>query len=406
MTESNFKHENNKIYTLLVLFFIISVTKIFSQNDSLLSQCGNNKIFSIIDFNPILNANLIPHKQINNISYRTNPIIPVVVHIVWNNQSENISDERVLSQIQALNRDFNAKNEDISEVPDEFKSFISNSGVMFCLAAISPQGIYTSGITRTRTDITEIGIKKELFRTGLGGCDAWDTRRYFNIWVANTGKHLTGFGIYPEMADSIKDGIVVNPNYFGIMNGSERYNKGRVAVHETGHYLGLRHTWNDDEDCNTDDGISDTPLQLSRYTGCPSYPQYSCGISNMFMNFMDYVDDDCMYFFTQGQMSAMLSNLNFYRSKLLTNKIACENQLTSSVKQFTIIPNPATDHIEIQFSTPVHSLEETALYNDIGQVIFNSKKLVYNSMVFEIPSLPKGIYLLKIGSMINKFIIM
>src|SRR6188508_222897 len=44
-------------------------------------------------------------------------IIPVVVHIVYNTPDQNISDERVISQIDALNEDYSITNANIVEVP-------------------------------------------------------------------------------------------------------------------------------------------------------------------------------------------------------------------------------------------------------------------------------------------------
>lgn len=80
------------------------------------------------------------------VEHRAEIVIPVVVHIVWQKPDENISDERVFSQIEVLNRDFNGENADLSAVPKAFEAFISKQGIRFCLAAADPQGEPTSGI--------------------------------------------------------------------------------------------------------------------------------------------------------------------------------------------------------------------------------------------------------------------
>ena len=59
-------------------------------------------------------------------------------------------------------------------------------------------------------------------------------------------------------------------------------------------------------------GVEDTPLQKSAYIGCPAHSQNSCGSMDMFTNFMDYVDDDCMVMFTQGQMERMIATIEFF----------------------------------------------------------------------------------------------
>src|SRR4051812_36026712 len=44
-------------------------------------------------------------------------VIPVVVHILYNEDKQNISDAQVQSQIDALNRDFRKRNEDTVNTP-------------------------------------------------------------------------------------------------------------------------------------------------------------------------------------------------------------------------------------------------------------------------------------------------
>ena len=111
---------------------------------------------------------------------------------------------------------------------------------------------------------------------------------------------VSGFATYPGQSPPERTGVVINPKYFGC-NEHPRYGKGRTLVHEIGHYFGLKHVWSHDPFCEDDDGVEDTPKQEYEHTGCPTYPQASCTESDMFMNFMDYVDDPCMLLFSKGQ---------------------------------------------------------------------------------------------------------
>lgn len=85
------------------------------------------------------------------------------------------------------------------------------------------------------------------------------------------------------------------------------FNKGRTATHEVGHWLNLYHIWGDDgTSCNGSDLVSDTPNQADENYGCPTYPRPSCSnTSDMYMNYMDYTDDACMFMFSTGQKTRM-----------------------------------------------------------------------------------------------------
>src|SRR5688572_28057895 len=77
--------------------------------------------------------------------------IPLVVHVVWRRQAENISDAQVQSQLAVLNRDFRAKNTDKSKVPPVWKGLVADPNIQFALAKKDPNGQTTTGITRTKT---------------------------------------------------------------------------------------------------------------------------------------------------------------------------------------------------------------------------------------------------------------
>ena len=339
----------------------------------------------------------------NQLSPREDIVVPVVVHIVWNSPEENISDERVFSQIEVLNRDFNGENADLADAPEDFRILAAQKGIRFCLAAEGPQGGAVSGITRTNTSISAIGTKSALYSTASGGSDAWDTKRYFNIWVANTGEFLTGFGTYPGQVEPEKEGMVVHPKYFG-KNNSKRYNIARVAVHEAGHYFGLQHTWGDDEDCSTDDGVEDTPFQLAPYLGCPAHPQVSCGSPDMFMDFMDYVDDDCMVMFTQGQMDRMWRTIEIFRPGLTTSEVSCVHTKNKEPKTtFSVFPNPAKRVLNINFKERISEIGGIEIYNSIGQKVDEIETVLFDGMKVDLPEMPKGLYWIKIKSYMKKF---
>ena len=61
--------------------------------------------------------------------------IPVVVHVVYNDASQNISDAQINSQIEALNRDFRRRNADTINTPVTFKSLAADVQIEFALAS-------------------------------------------------------------------------------------------------------------------------------------------------------------------------------------------------------------------------------------------------------------------------------
>ncbi len=99
-------------------------------------------------------------------------------------------------------------------------------------------------------------------------------------------------------------------SWTNLFSGAGTVKFGRTATHEIGHWLGLYHIFGADGNCEEGDGIDDTPPQFSQYQGKPIHPQSSCGSNDMFMNFMDYVDDDAMHMFTKGQRDKMRSNFH------------------------------------------------------------------------------------------------
>jgi Pregnancy-associated plasma protein-A len=330
--------------------------------------------------------------------------IQVVVHVVANTPSENLSDEQVRSQITILNQDFRQLNPDREKIPAEFAGVAADVGIEFCLATTDPRGNPTSGITRRQTSWPNIGNletgdgRKRVCYNSLGGTDAWDSKRYLNIWVARLSNGLLGFATFPGSAPTGEDGVFVDPRYFGLST-SVPHNLGRTCTHEVGHYFNLRHIWGvGSGSCDDEDGVEDTPKQRDAFRGCPAFPQLSCGGRAMFMNFMDYTDDACMHLFTEGQKDRMLAALTVARKGLLAEN-SCN--LTTSAHQIgqlgvMLFPNPATGELNVRL--PVEATAnpaEFAAIDALGRRVQLSITQVTDSAIqFDIGQLPAGPYVL------------
>ena len=234
--------------------------------------------------------------------------IPVVVHVVYRRDAENISDAQVKSQIAVLNKDFRATNTDKSGVPPVWKSLISDTNIQFALATRDPQGKATTGITRTKTTRASFPADNSVKKSSAGGKTAWPAKRYLNMWVCNLGDGLLGYAQFPA-GPPATDGVVILHSAFGT-RGSVKppFNLGRTATHEVGHWLNLRHIWADTLGCGGLDFVADTPNAAGPNFGKPAFPTITCNNGpngDMFMNYMDYVDDGAMFMFTNGQSARM-----------------------------------------------------------------------------------------------------
>ncbi len=255
---------------------------------------------------------------------RTGPYkITVVVHVVHNlaSPAEKISAAQVNSQIAVLNRDFRATNPDKSKTPAVFSGLVADPMIEFSLATKDPSGNATTGIVYVETAKTDFSDRGNPVKfKSKGGSNAWDTKKYLNIWVCKLEGSLLGYAQFPG-GPSKTDGVVILNTAFGT-NGSAAtpFHLGRTATHEIGHFFNLRHIWGDLPNCTGDDLVVDTPGAETANTGKPTFPSISCSNGpngDMFMNYMDYVDDDTMYMFTPGQVSRMHTTLDGPRKALV-----------------------------------------------------------------------------------------
>jgi hypothetical protein len=237
-------------------------------------------------------------------------IIPVVFHVIHEYGPENISMAQIENAVQVMTDDFNANNFAINSVQDAFEGIVGNVGIEFRLAKIDPQGNCTNGIVRTVSSLTNSGGEnlKEI-------SPIWDRSKYLNIWVCkNIASGAAGYTYYPStLAGSFgetNDGIVVRYDYVGNI-GESNLGRSQTLTHEVGHWIDLPHLWgstnepNVETNCDTDDGVEDTPNTIG-WTSCQLLGE-SCGSHDNVENFMEY--SFCGKMFTEGQRIRMLAAL-------------------------------------------------------------------------------------------------
>lgn len=334
--------------------------------------------------------------------------IPVVVHIVYKNAADNISDAVVKSQIEALNRDFRRTNGDTANTPVRFRAVAADVQIEFYLATADPKGRATSGIVRKQTSTANFYNNDKIKFSAQGGDDAWDSKSYLNIWV---GRLISGAG-YASLpgSDASKDGVVINTGSFGTIGVSGNFNMGRTAIHEVGHWLGLKHIWGDAQ-CG-DDGIGDTPVQSTYTQNCPTGFRSTCNngeMGDMYMNYMDYTADACMNLFTVGQKVRMRAafNLNGPRESLLQSKGLREPWLQEApmpteTVSVAVYPNPATSEITVNFGT--ERIGAIALIVNANGSIIRQEIIKSAIQKLTLSHLNAGIYFIKGDGFSQKFI--
>ncbi len=351
--------------------------------------------------------------------------IPVVFHIIWHDSIENVSDRQVYSQLDVLNADYRLMNKDSLPVQHPFHKFIGDAGIEFCLATIDPNGNPTSGITRTYTSVTSWleNSLKDIKSTAKGGHDNWLPTQYLNIYVVNMQGETLGFASFPDelvMAPE-QDGVVIRYEAFGTIGTAgaknfETANKGRTATHEVGHWLNLIHIWGD-QICG-DDKVADTAPAVDENKFCPVFPQRpnnKCGSDangEMYMNYMDYVEDSCMAMFTAGQTARMNAAINMFRSSLLNSKACTITSLHEDNKSSLVIsvfPNPNSGIFTCSINQTLSSNSALSLYNSLGIEMKKQQVIAYGDIKFNFAEMPSGIYYLmlkdKSKSIIQKVIV-
>jgi gliding motility-associated-like protein len=331
---------------VLIVFGFIQYTLRAQHTDStsFFSGCAANQLFlgntELVNKQYALDLAAYNHFQNSNSNkpagITTIVSIPVVVHIIHNGGTENISNTQVQAAISNINAKYAQSN---------------NYHIQFCLAQRDPVGNATSGITRDSSLLTtEI---MELEDISLKDINRWNPNCYLNIWIVkdinsiSMGNGVIGYASFPSSHGQNMDGLVIEAAYFG--TGAD--NDG-VGAHEIGHYLGLYHTFQNactNNNCLLDgDQVCDTPPDQTTFSSCfpyvnscntdandpsPNNP-YTVDVPDLSDDYMDYSNLNCYTQFTAGQYARMQYFLTNVRSSLL-NCLSCT----------TPCPNPLTAQI-------------------------------------------------------------
>jgi PKD repeat protein len=321
--------------------------------------------------------------QLKNTSLQRNPdcssgpvIIPVAVHFddgVVPAGQEDCAISLVNDQITALNNEINGNDPQNTAYANLQSCFpgspeIGSSCIEFCIANYNHPPGYNLVEGEPAITIGQIDFSQTVGSGSSVPIDAnWSG--YLNIFVGNLSGGLLGqaAGIPGQFNG---EGVVIEACTFGTgnvdctgMNSSAScggiYNEGNTLTHEVGHYLGLFHIWGDNSLCTgNQDYIDDTPGMNSNYSGytncndnnCDDLPE-SCETKDMYMNYMSYAGDACMYMFTSDQSDVMhqsASNAGFSNS--LPDACAMPE---FPVANFSFVPDPVElclNHAFIQFS--------------------------------------------------------
>ncbi|WP_238581010.1 zinc metalloprotease [Streptomonospora alba] len=218
--------------------------------------------------------------------------VPVAVHIVHaEDGTGDLDDSTVREQIEVMDKAFGG----------------GNSG------ADTGFGFRLADLTRTADDawFEDFGAHEDEIKSGLhqGGAGT------LNLYITRLGEGVLGQATFPQEYpdDPDNDGVAVDHRTVP-GGGREGFDLGYTAVHETGHWLGLFHTF---QNGCTDPGdyVDDTPYEAEQSSGCPE-GRDTCPTregDDPVHNFMNYSDDPCLNHFTQGQARRMSEHWTAFR---------------------------------------------------------------------------------------------
>ncbi len=353
--------------------------------------------------------------------------IPVVVHVVWREAIENISQERIDAQIRVLNQVYRRRNSDTINTRPLFHPVVADAGIEFVLDRVIR--VQTNEIFQPTFSLSGTTLPDKVKRTAQGGSDAIDPANYLNLWICairplnilGQQSPILGYAYpppglpnWPNGASAPSpelDGVVVD---YRTVGDSLTYNawglnlpmRGRTVAHEVGHYLGLRHISGDGlsgllglPDCNADDGVDDTPNQGRQSQFVCNPQQNTCNdgpsdLPDMIENYMDYSTETCQNSFTAGQVAIMRTVLTSLRANLPLMPSRVRERAQGTLTQVWVFPNPSAGMF--QWRLP-HDLGTYtfSVTNARGQLVVPPQQGQPHQLL-DLSHLPSGMYFLQV----------
>lgn len=333
--------------------------------------------------------------------------IPVAVHYPSISSTSTLRPcLRALAQTQVniLNADYNGTNSDISNYAADAEFFPgTNTGSLQVEFVIATQN-HPAGTGLVNGDLAvTFGTD---FLNGADEDTTWSG--YMNLVVRNEGNQILGYsplGGSPTAGET----VVINRFCFGSGNGctnyvpEDPYNLGRTLTHELGHFFNLDHTFAgcDGANCATSgDRVCDTPATDTESYDCPAAGETfsNCtGEPALTMNYMDYVNDACMYMFTAGQAARMQAYYNTIASQFRSNVLLANEDFLQN--QFSLYPNPNNGSFTIEFKELTNSFS-VEVFDVTGKTIYenNYDQAANLVQVINLDKPGSGIYFVNIKS--------
>lgn len=353
---------------------------------------------------------LINNKAANNtLQPNATIVIPVAVHFPSVSNASDAATKACFrafaqTQIDVINADYNATNSDMSNWAAASAFYpgvnVGSLDVQFVIATQNhPAGTGIANGTAAVTFGTDF----------LGGADTDATwSGYMNFVVRDEGAQILG---YSPLGGSPSAGqtVVMNTFCYGTGPGCTGYvpaapfNLGRTVTHELGHFFNLDHTFASSScnpagaNCNLEgDKVCDTPRVTAETYGCPANGSIAaCGtLKSLTMNYMDYVDDPCMYMFTAGQATKALAYINTIKGEFKSNVLATNSFAAST---FKVYPNPNKGNFVIQTETNIGDYTVQVI-DQAGRIVLE-KVLKQNASLtndITLNAVNAGVYFVKI----------
>lgn len=312
----------------------------------------------------------------------TGGTIRVAVHVITDGVEGQVTDRQIEDQIRVLNQGFSA------------------TGFRFELATID------------RTDdpiwfrISPGSIKEKRAKQAL----AIDPAHRLNLYLCAPAHDQLGWATLPYVSteEDPTHGVVV---HYGTLPGGfiSGFDRGRTAVHEVGHYLGLFHAFPFGSKA-PGDGVEDARSEASAALGRSTGRNRPDPGEDPIRNYMGYGDDASVTEFTAGQVARMTEAVAVYRPSLLgaapraagrevaPEDAASPNDQTKAIEFRGAFPNPFHSETAIRFSVPHSQRVTLRVYTLTGQL---ARTLIdahlpagSHSALLSSGDLPSGMYVL------------